>query len=137
MWSRSTRYDFYWPTFASLGEQAIRNREIYANVTDTNKDATFGYIPRYDEYRFKTSKITSNMRSYNGNAVNANTLDIWHLSEAFSSAPTLSSTFIQSNVPMDRVVAVPSAEHFIMDAYIDMKHARVMPVYSVPGLKKL
>ena len=91
MWSRSTRYDFYWPTFASLGEQAIRNREIYANVTDTNKDATFGYIPRYDEYRFKTSKITSNMRSYNGNAVNANTLDIWHLSEAFSSAPTIVS----------------------------------------------
>jgi hypothetical protein len=140
-WSRRTRYDYYWPTFASLGEQSVLNREIYANLADgttsTKKDGIFGYIPRYDEYRFKTSKITSNMRSYNGASANSNTLDIWHLSESFSSQPTLSGTFIQSNVPMDRVVAVPSAEHFIMDAYIDQKHARVMPVYSVPGLKKL
>lgn len=141
MWNRRTRYDFYWPTFANLGEQAILNREIYANLADGTgaaaKDGTFGYIPRYDEYRFKNSKITSNMRSYNGATVNANTLDIWHLSEAFSSQPTLSSTFIQSAVPLDRVVAVPTAEHFIMDAYIDLKCSRVMPVYSVPGLKKL
>lgn len=141
MWNRRTRYDFFWPTFANLGEQAILNREIYANLADgsaaAGKDGTFGYIPRYDEYRFKTSKITGNMRSYNGAAVNANTLDIWHLSEAFSAQPTLSATFILSNTPMDRVVAVPTAEHFIMDAFIDIKHARVMPVYSVPGLKKL
>lgn len=141
MWSRRTRYDFYWPTFANLGEQAVLNREIYANVPDgtssSQKDGTFGYIPRYDEYRFKNSKITGNLRSYNGNSANANTLDIWHLSESFSSLPTLGSTFIQSNVPMDRCVAVPSAEHFIMDCFIDMKHARVMPVYAVPGLKKL
>lgn len=141
MWSRRTRYDYFWPDFANLGEQAVLNREIYANLADgttsAQKDGTFGYIPRYDEYRFKTSKITGNLRSYNGASVNANTLDIWHLSEAFSSQPTLSSTFIQSNVPMDRVVAVPSAEHFIMDAYIDIKHARVMPVFGVPGLKRL
>lgn len=141
MWSRRTRYDFFWPTFANLGEQAILNREIYANLADGTgaaaKDGTFGYIPRYDEYRFKNSKICGNLRSYNGNGVNANTLDIWHLSEAFSSQPTLNATFIQSNTPMDRVVAVPTANHFIMDAYIDIKHARVMPVYSVPGLKKL
>lgn len=141
MWSRRTRYDYYWPTFANLGEQSVLNREIYANLADgtssTQKDGTFGYIPRYDEYRFKTSKITGNMRSYNGNGVNANTLDIWHLSEAFSSQPTLSSTFIQSNTPLDRAVAVPSAEHFLMDAYISLKHARVMPVYAVPGLLRL
>lgn len=141
MWSRRTRYDFYWPTFANLGEQAILNREIYANLADGTgsaaKDGTFGYIPRYDEYRFKNSKITGNLRSYNGAAANANTLDIWTLSEAFSSQPTLSATFIQSNTPLDRTVAVPTAEHFIMDAFIDIKHARVMPVYSVPGLKKL
>lgn len=141
MWNRRTRYDFFWPTFANLGEQAILNREIYANLADGSgaaaKDGTFAYIPRYDEYRFKNSKITGNLRSYNGAAVNANTLDIWHLSEAFSSQPTLSATFIQSNTPMDRAVAVATAEHFIMDAFIDIKHARVMPVYSVPGLKKL
>lgn len=141
MWSRRTRYDYFWPTFANLGEMAVLNREIYANLADgtgaAQKDGTFGYIPIYDDYRHKPSKITGNMRSYNGNGVNANTLDIWHLSEAFSSQPTLGATFIQSNVPMDRVVAVPSAEHFIMDAYIDLKHARVMPVYSVPGLHRL
>lgn len=141
MWSRSTRYDYYWPTFANLGEQAIKNREIYANLADgsaaAGKDGVFGYIPRNDEYRFKTSKITGNMRSYNGAGVNANTLDIWHLSEAYSAQPTLSATWIQSSTPLDRVVAVPAAEHFIMDAYIDIKHARCMPVYAVPGLKKL
>lgn len=141
MWSRSTRYDFFWPTFANLGEQAIKNREIYANLADgsgaAGKDGTFGYIPRNDEYRFKNSKITGNMRSYNGAGVNAGTLDIWHLSEAYSSQPTLGATWIQSSTPLDRVVAVPTAEHFLLDAYFDIKHARVMPVYSVPGLKKL
>lgn len=141
MWSRSTRYDFFWPTFANLGEQAIRNREVYANLADGTgaaaKDGTFGYIPRYDEYRFKNSKITGNLRSYNGAGVNANTLDIWHLSEAYSAQPTLGATWIQSSTPLDRVVAVPTAEHFILDAFIDLKHARVMPVFSVPGLKKL
>lgn len=143
MWSRRTRYDYYWPDFAMLGEQSVNNREIYANLPDgtssNQKDGTFGYIPRYDEYRFKPSKITGNLRSYNGTSVNANTLDIWHLSEAFSSQPTLAATFIQSNasVPMDRAVAVPSAEHFIMDSLIDIKHARVMPVFGVPGLKRL
>lgn len=141
MWNRRTRYDFYWPDFANLGEQALLNREVYANLVDGTgsaaKDGTFGYIPRYDEYRFKMSKITGNLRSYDGAGVNASTLDIWHLSEAFSTQPTLSATFIQSNVPMDRVVAVPSAEHFIMDCYIDIKHARVMPVFGVPGLKRL
>lgn len=141
MWSRRTRYDFYWPVFANLGEQAVLNREIYANLADGSgaaaKDGTFGYIPRYDEYRFKTSKITGNMRSYNGNGVNANTLDIWHLAEAYSTQPTLSATWIQSSTPMDRVVAVPTAEHFIMDAYLDLKCSRVMPVYGIPGLKRL
>lgn len=143
MWSRRTRYDFYWPTYANLGEQSILNKEIYANVADgsgTNgKDAVFGYQERYAEYRYKPSKITSDLRSYNGASANANTLDVWHLSEAFSSLPTLSSTFITSSAatPVDRVIAVPSQPQFIMDAYLDLKCARPMPVFSVPGLKKL
>lgn len=141
MWSRRTRYDYFWPVFANLGEQAVLNREIYANLADGTgsaaKDGTFGYIPRYDEYRFKTSKITGNLRSYNGAGANANTLDIWHLAEAYSTQPTLSATWIQSSTPMDRVVAVPTAEHFILDAFIDMKCARVMPVFGIPGLKRL
>lgn len=141
MWSRRTRYDFFWPTFSGLGEQAILNQEVYANLANgtgaAGKEGTFGYIPRYDEYRHKNSLITGNMRSYNGAGVNASTLDIWHLSEAFAAQPTLGATFILSNTPIDRVVAVPTAEHFIMDAYIGIKHARVMPVFGVPGLKKL
>ena len=141
MWNRRTRYDYFWPTFQNLGAQACLNREIYANLADGTgaaaKDGTFGYIPRYDEYRSKRSMITGHLRSYNGAGVNANTLDIWHLAEAFSAQPTLSATWIQSSTPMDRVVAVPAANHFIMDAYFDIKHARVMPTYGVPGLQKL
>ncbi|AXH76084.1 MAG: major capsid protein [Microviridae sp.] len=141
MWSRSTRYDFFWPTFANIGERAVKNREIYANLADGTgaaaKDGTFGYLPPYEEYRFKSSKIVGNLRSYNGASANANTLDVNHFSESFSSQPTLGSTFIQSSTPLDRTVAVPSADHFVMDAYIDLKCARVMPVFGVPGLFKL
>lgn len=140
-WSYQTRYDLYNPEFANLGEQSVLNREIYANVPDgtssSQKDGVFGYQERYAEYRYNRSYITGNLRSYNGNSVNSNTLDVWHLSESFSSLPTLGSTFIQSAVPLDRCVAVPSAEHFIVDAYFDEKWARVMPMFGVPGLLKL
>lgn len=140
-WSYRTRYDLFNPEFQNLGEQAVLNREIYANVADGTsngqKDGVFGYQERYGEYRYSRSMITSNLRSYNGNSVNANTLDVWHLSEAFSSLPTLGSTFIQSAVPLDRCVAVPSSEHFILDTYFDEKWARVMSIFSVPGLTKL
>lgn len=141
MWNRRTRYDFAFPDFAQLGEQSILNREIYANLADgtgaAQKDGVFGYIPRYDEYRFKNSKITGNLRSYNGASLNANTLDVWHLAEAFSAQPTLGATFIQSAVPLDRVISVPSQDHFILDTYFDLKCARVLPVFGVPGLSKL
>lgn len=141
MWSRRTRYDYFWPIYSTLGEQSILNREIYANLADgtgaAQKDGTFGYQERYGEYRYKPSKITGNLRSYNGASVNANTLDIWHLSQAFSSQPTLNSTFITDSPPVDRVIAVPSAEHFIADMYFESKWARPMPVFNIPGLTKL
>ena len=98
MWSRRTRYDYFWPELANIGEQGILNREIYANLADgtgaSQKDGVFGYIPRYDEYRFKNSKITGQLRSSA-----PSTLDIWHLSQNFSSQPTLGSTFIQDDPP--------------------------------------
>lgn len=141
MWNRRTRYDFYWPTFANLGEQAVLNREIYANLADgtgaAEKDGTFGYIPRYDEYRFKNSKITGQLRSYLGNAVNPNTLDVWHLADAYSAQPVLNGVNIQASTPLDRVLAVPSEDHFILDTFFDLKCARVMPVFAIPGLGKL
>lgn len=141
MWSRRTRYDYPWPTFAHLGERAIKNREIYANLPDgtgaSQKDGTFGYVPQYEECRFKTSKITGNLRSYNGNSVNANTLDVYHLAEAYSTQPTLGSTWIQASTPLDRCITLPSQDHFICDVFFSLKSARILPVFGVPGLTRL
>ena len=128
MFSRSTRFDFYWPALAHLGEQAILNKEIYAK-NDANDELVFGYQERYAEYRYYPSKITGVLRS-----TYATSLDLWHLSQEFSSLPTLSPTFIEDNPPVDRVVAVPSEPHFILDCYIKNKSVRPMPTYGVPGL---
>jgi hypothetical protein len=127
MFSRQTRYDFYWPALSHIGEQAVLNKEIYAQGT-TADDDVFGYQERYAEYRYKPSMITGKFRSND-----AQSLDAWHLSQEFSSLPGLNSTFIEENPPLDRVIAVPSEPHFIFDSYISMKCARPMPVYSVPG----
>jgi hypothetical protein len=128
MWSRSTQYDFYFPTFAHLGEQAVLNKEIYAQGT-ADDDNVFGYQERYAEYRYKPSKITGAFRS-----THASSLDPWHLSEEFSSLPTLSASFIESNTPLDRAIAVPAEPHLILDCFFDLKCTRPMPVYSPPGL---
>ena len=131
MWSRRTRYDFYFPVFAHLGEQAVLNREIYATggASDTG---VFGYQERWAEYRYKPSLITGLFRS-----TSAGTLDAWHLAQRFTSLPTLNSTFIQDTPPMDRVVAIgagANGKQFIFDSFFTIKAARPMPLYSVPGL---
>ncbi len=131
MFSRSTRYDFFWPSLANIGEQAVLNKEIYADGS-ANDELVFGYQERWAEMRYKPSKITGKFRSND-----AQTLDAWHLSQDFASLPTLGSDFIEENPPLDRVVAVPSEPHFIFDSYMRMKSARPMPTYSVPGLDKL
>lgn len=128
MWSRQTRYDFYWPALAHLGEQAILSKEIFNNY-DSADDSVFGYQERWAEYRYKPSLITGMMRS-----TATAPLDAWHLSQNFTSRPTLNKAFIESSVPMDRVVAVTSEPDFTMDSYIELICARPMPVYSVPGL---
>jgi len=127
MFSRQTRYDFYWPALSHIGEQAVLNKEIYADGSAADENV-FGYQERYAEYRYKPSMITGKFRSND-----AQSLDAWHLSQEFSSLPGLNSTFIEENPPLDRVIAVPSEPHFIFDSYISMKCARPMPVYSVPG----
>lgn len=131
MFSRRTRWDFYWPALAHLGEQAILNKEIYAQGSaDPDADAdTFGYQERYAEYRYKNSRITGQFRSNF-----AQSLDTWHLSQEFGGLPVLNDTFIEENPPVDRVVAVPSYPDFLFDSYFRVKHTRPMPVYSVPGL---
>ncbi len=131
MWSRSTRYDFYFPAFATLGEQAVLNKEIYATGTSADDDV-FGYQERWAEYRYKPSQITGLFRS-----TAAGTLDAWHLAQNFGTLPTLNDTFIQDQPPVDRVVAVGEAangQQFLLDAFFDVKQARPMPLYSVPGL---
>jgi hypothetical protein len=130
MWSRSTRWDFYWPALSHIGEQAVLSKEIYTDGSSSDDDV-FGYQERYAEYRYKPSLITGQFRSNY-----SSTLDVWHLAQDFSSRPTLNSTFIEENPPIDRVSAVTDATypHFLFDGFIDLKCARPMPVYSVPGL---
>lgn len=131
MWSRSTRYDFYFPAFAMLGEQPVYNKEIYIDGS-ANDSLVFGYQERWAEYRYKPSKITGLFKS-----TSAGTIDNWHLAQKFTSLPTLNSTFIQDTPPVSRVVAVGAAangQQFIFDSFFDCKTARPMPLYSVPGL---
>jgi hypothetical protein len=131
MWSRETRYDFYFPVFAHLGEQAVLNKEIYVTGTSTDDDV-FGYQERWAEYRYKPSQITGLFKS-----TSAGTIDPWHYAQKFTSLPTLNSSFIQETPPIDRTTAVGSAangQQFLMDAFFDCKMARPMPMYSVPGL---
>lgn len=128
MWSRSTRFDYYWPALSHLGEQSILNKEIYCDGS-ANDLLTFGYQERYAEYRYKPSQITGQFRS-----TYSTPLDFWHLAQKFTALPTLGDTFIQENPPVSRVVAVPSAPQFLFDSHFEYRCARPMPVYSVPGL---
>ncbi|QXP08261.1 MAG: major capsid protein [Arizlama microvirus] len=128
MWSRSTRFDYYWPALSHIGEQSILNKEIYCDGS-ANDILTFGYQERYAEYRYKPSKITGQFRSNY-----ATPLDTWHLAQKFTALPVLGDTFIQENPPVDRVIATPTFPHFLFDAFFQYQCARPMPVYSVPGL---
>lgn len=131
MWSRSTRYDFYFPAFAMLGEQAILNKEIYVQGAASD-DAVFGYQERWAEYRYNPSKISGLFKS-----TSAGTIDPWHLAQRFTALPTLNATFIQDTPPMQRILAVGAAangQEFICDTFFNVRAARPLPMYSVPGL---
>lgn len=130
-WGKTTRYDFFYPVLAQIGEQSVFNKEIYfaTDATATNW-LVWGYQERYAEYRYKPSRMTGLMRP-----VASGTLTSWHLSEEFTSLPTLGDTFIQANtsVPLDRAIAVTTEPHFIADFHFSMKCARPMPLFGVPG----
>lgn len=130
MWSRKTRYDYYFPAFAMLGEQAILSKELYCDGTAGDEDV-FGYQERWAEYRYNPSNISGLFRS-----TSAGTLDAWHLAQRFSNRPLLNSQFIQETPPLDRVLAVPSStgKQLICDTFFDITAARPLPLYSVPGL---
>lgn len=125
--SRRTRYDFYMPALANLGEQAVLVKEIYAKGIDDD-NLVIGYQERWSELRFGKNMITGKMRSND-----AQSLDIWHLSEEFSTRPTL-ETLLPCNTPIDRVLAVANEPDIRLDVFMKVKHSRVMPTYSVPML---
>lgn len=128
MWSRRTRYDFFWPKLQELGEQEVYNREIYIGGSGTDGNI-FGYQERFAEYRYKPSEIRGQFRS-----TFAQTLDVWHLAEEFGTAPSLNSTFIQSNTPIERsLVVTADYPHVLMDLWFDYIHARPMMTYGVPA----
>lgn len=139
MWSRSTRYDFYFPAFAMLGEQAILNKEIYTVGSATgglgaaDQDMqVFGYQERWADYRYHPTRVSGLFRS-----TAASTIDAWHLGQKFTSLPALNATFIQDNPPVSRIVAVGAAangQQFLFDSFFDIRAVRPMPMYSVPGL---
>lgn len=128
MWSRKTRFDFYWPSFAHLGEQAVLNKEIYLQG-NADDDGVFGYQERFAEYRYHPSQITGQLRS-----TCATPLDYWHLAQKFDSLPKLNAEFIEDNPPIERAIAVQNYPQFVFDSYVQCRCVRPMPVYSVPGL---
>lgn len=129
MWTRSTVYDWYWPTFAHLGEQAILLKEIYATGDMGQDNSVFGYQERYAEYRYKPSVICGKFRSnIKGN------LDMWHLSQYFETAPKLNPEFIEEDVPIKRIIAVPSEPQFLIDIGFKYTTVRPMPMFGTPGL---
>jgi len=129
--SRQTRYDFYWPSLAGLGEQAILLKEIYSTATSTDNNV-FGYQERWQEYRTRYSEVTGRFRT---NALNS--LSAWHLAQNFTSTPVLGQTFIQDNPPMDRVLAAgaTAAEQnieYLADILIQREAVRPLPMFGTP-----
>ena len=128
MWNRKQRFDFYWPALAHLGEQAILNKEIYAQGTDEDEEV-FGYQERNAEYRYHPSLITGKLASTSDTS-----LDVWHLAQKFDNLPKLNKEFIEEYPPLDRVLAVQDEPQIILDAYFRLNCVRPMPLFGVPGI---
>lgn len=130
-WSRKDRFDYYWPVFANIGEQAILNKEIFAQGT-AKDDEVFGYQEAWADYRYKPSHVTGEMSSSY-----AQSLDVWHLADDYASLPSLSDSWIREDSSIiNRVLAVSDslANQLFADIFIQCRSTRPMPVYSVPGL---
>ncbi len=131
MWSRKDRFDYYWPVFANIGEQAVKNKEIFAQG-NTEDDEIFGYQEAWADYRYKPNRVTGEMRS-----AYAQSLDVWHLADDYAQRPSLSDSWIREDkTNIDRVLAVTSSvsNQFFADIYIQNRATRPMPMYSIPGL---
>lgn len=136
MWSRKDKFDFYWPVFANIGEQAVKNKEIYAQGTAKDNEV-FGYQEAWAEYRYKPNIVTGEMRSSSNLDIGHKSLDVWHLADNYTTLPSLSDEWIREDSKnIDRVLAVSSqvSNQFFADIYIQNKCTRPMPLYSIPGL---
>lgn len=130
-WSRKTRFDYYWPVFANIGEQAVKNKEIFAQGIAVD-DEVFGYQEAWSDYRYKPNRVTGEMRS-----AYAQSLDVWHLADDYDKLPSLSDSWIREDAAtVDRVLAVKSSvsNQLFADIYIKNRATRPMPMYSIPGL---
>nr|DAV98530.1 MAG TPA: major capsid protein [Microviridae sp.] len=130
-WSRKDRFDYYWPVFANIGEQAVLNKEIYAQGTEADNEV-FGYQEAWADYRYKPNRVTGEMRSQY-----AQSLDVWHLADDYSTLPSLSDSWIREDpANVNRVLAVSeqNANQLFADIYIQNRSTRPMPMYSIPGL---
>jgi hypothetical protein len=132
LWTRSTRFSYYDPMLANLGEQPVLNQEIYAQG-NTKDEEVFGYQEAWADYKYRTNMVTSEMRS-----TYAQSLDAWHYADHYTSLPTLSSDWIkEGNENIARTLAVEDNKHsyqFICNFYYDQTWTRPMPIYSIPGL---
>lgn len=130
-WLRRTLFDYYNPTFANLGEQAVKGNEIFF-ANDTDEDTVFGYQEAWADYRYKPSRVAGEMRSGHNK-----TLDSWHLADNYVTSPYLGASWIREDKStLDRCLAVTSnvSNQLIADFYITCKATRPMPLYSIPGL---
>ena len=131
LWSRKDKFDFYWPVFANIGEQPVKNKEIFAQGT-AKDDEVFGYQEAWADYRYKPNMVTGEMRS-----AYAQSLDVWHLADDYNALPTLSDAWIREDKStVDRVLAVQSSvsNQLFADIYVKNLCTRPMPMYSIPGL---
>lgn len=131
MWSRQTRLDYYWPSLAELGEQAVLRKELYATGLVANDNAVFGYQERWAEYRNKYSEVTGTFRS-----TATGTLDAWHLGQKFTIFPVLNQAFIQDVAPMPRVLSagvLAAGQQFLANILIKRTATRALPTYSTPA----
>ena len=130
LWTRATRLDFATPEFAALGEQAIRNDEIYATGGALD-DESFGYQERYGEYPFSSNRIAGLFRS-----TAPSNIDEWHVAQEFTSLPTLNEDFIKESAPLPRVLAAGTSannQQLLVDALFNIRSTRPLPAFGIPG----
>lgn len=134
-WSRKRRFEFYWPTLANIGEQAVLKKELFATGNSANDDLAFGYQEAWADYRYKPNRLSGEFSIDSKESNQSSIGQAWTYMDVYKSAPTLSDSWIQeSDSNVKQTLAVQDKPQFIADFYFKVGTVRPMPVYSVPGL---